>query len=336
MVNDAIQKAFENDLEIQSDLKATVVSAEKITDASVDAHPDLASYVGGLKLDCKLGQPASLQQIDSRVKDLHFKPDAQQLAWDSSYTLLGPDASTVDPNKPLDAFVYVSVLPDTGLRQFSEEEWTRFATNEQSKVMMAASLQSSLPRVTQIDPSVGSEQKTRALIAIILSLFAIAAYLWFRFGDLRYGVAGILTLAHDSAATLGVVSICVWLSHTQVGQALLIGDFKFNGTMVAAFLTLLGYSISDTIVVFDRIRENRHKAQLTAQTITNSINQTMSRTILTSVTTFLVVFVMYVFGGTALRGFNFAILFGIFIGTYSSIAISAPLLLVGLKSTKQK
>jgi SecD/SecF fusion protein len=335
VVNNAVQKAFANELETQKNLDPTIVSAEKITDVAVDAHPDLASHVGGLKLECKLKEPATLQQLGSRLNDLHFKPEAQQLTWDSAYVLLGPDASVVDPNKPLESFVYVSALPDTGLREFSEDEWARFVDNEQQKVKMATSVQSSLPRVTQIDPSIGSEQKTRALIAIILSLAAIAAYLWFRFGDLRYGIAGILTLVHDSAATLGVVSICVWLSQTQVGQALLIRDFKFNGTMIAAFLTLLGYSINDTIVVYDRIRENRHKAQLTAQTITNSINQTMSRTILTSVCTWIVVFVMYVFGGEGLRGFNFAILFGIFIGTYSSIAISAPLLLVGLKNPKQ-
>jgi SecD/SecF fusion protein len=335
VVNDAIQKAFANELETQRNLEPTIVSADKISEESVDTRPELASYVGGLKIECKLKQPASLQQIDSRLKDLHFKPEAQQLTWDSTYTLLGPNAGTVDPNKPVETFTYVSVLPETGLREFTPEEWTRFTTNEQDKVMTATSMQSSLPRVTQIDPSVGSEQKTRALIAIILSLIAIAAYLWFRFGDLRYGVAGILTLAHDSAATLGVVSLCTYIAASPVGQALLIGDFKINGTMIAAFLTLLGYSINDSIVVFDRIRENRHKAQLTAQTITNSINQTMSRTLLTSVCTLLVVFVMYVFGGVGLRGFNFAILFGICIGTYSSIAISAPLLLIGLKGGKQ-
>jgi SecD/SecF fusion protein len=336
VVNDAVQKAFANELQIQRNLGPAVASSEKITDASVDAHPDLASYVGGLELRVKLKEPATLQQIGSRLKDLTFKPDAAQLTWDSAYTLLGPDASVIDANKPVQSFVYVSVLPDTGLRQFSDDEWARFTANEESKVTLATSIESSLPRVTQIDPSIGSEQKTRALIAIILSLIAIAAYLWFRFGDLRFGVSGILTLAHDSAATIGVVSVCTWLAATPVGQAMLIGDFKFNGTMIAAFLTLLGYSINDSIVVFDRIRENRHKAQLTAQTITNSINQTMSRTILTSVCTWIVVFVMYVFGGPGLRGFNFAILFGIFIGTYSSIAISAPMLLVGLKNTKQQ
>ena len=222
VVDDAIQKAFANELQIQSDLEPTIVSADKITEESIDTHPELANYAGGLKVECKLKQPASLQQIDNRMKDLHFKPEAQDYTWDATYTLLGPNAGAVDPNKPVDSFTYVSVLPETGLREFSADEWNRFTANEQNKVMAAMSIKSSLPRVTQIDPSVGGEQKTRALIAIILSLIAIAAYLWFRFGDLRYGVAGILTLFHDSAVTVGVIASCAAIAATPIGQFLLI------------------------------------------------------------------------------------------------------------------
>jgi SecD/SecF fusion protein len=106
--------------------------------------------------------------------------------------------------------------------------------------------------------------------------------------------------------------------------------------MIAAFLTLLGYSINDTIVIYDRIRENRRKGVLTAQLINNSINETLSRTLLTSTTTLLVLIVMYIFGGKGLRGFNFAMLFGIIEGTYSSIAISAPILLLRFKISDKK
>jgi len=100
--------------------------------------------------------------------------------------------------------------------------------------------------------------------------------------------------------------------------------------MIAAFLTIIGYSLNDTIVVFDRIRENRGKQlTLTSKVISNSINQTLSRTLLTSLTTFMVVLVMYIWGGVGLRGFTFAMLIGIIVGTYSSIAIAAPILLIG-------
>jgi len=189
--------------------------------------------------------------------------------------------------------------------------------------------------VTQIDPSVGAEAKTRALIAIVLSLFAIVTYIWVRFGNARYGIAAITALLHDVCITLGAVTACTYIAATTIGEGLLIGDFKINLAMIAAFLTLIGYSLNDTIVVFDRIRENRKKAQLNPRIITDSINQTISRTLLTSFTTFIVVLIMYIFGGHGLRGFTFAIGFGIIIGTYSSIAIAAPVLLLGARGEKE-
>jgi SecD/SecF fusion protein len=169
------------------------------------------------------------------------------------------------------------------------------------------------------------------LIAIFLSLFAIVAYVWVRFGQARYGLAAIAALVHDVCITLGAVTACTYITGTTFGQMLLIGDFKINLAMIAAFLTIIGYSLNDTIVIFDRIRENRHKDRLKPQIINNSINQTLSRTLLTSFTTFIVVLIMYIFGGHALRGFTFAIGFGIIVGTYSSIAIAAPILLIGTK-----
>ncbi len=129
---------------------------------------------------------------------------------------------------------------------------------------------------------------------------------------------------------------CAFLATTTIGQKLLIGDFKIDMVMVGAFLTLLGYSINDTIIIYDRIRENRRKGTLTPQLINDSINATLSRTILTSMTVFLVVFIMYIFGGKGLRGFNFAMLFGVIEGTYSSIAISAPILLIRARVAANK
>ena len=170
----------------------------------------------------------------------------------------------------------------------------------------------------------------------MLSLSALLAYIWFRFGNLRYGLGAVLTLFHDTCATLGAVTVCTYIAATFIGQKLLIGDFKIDLAMIAAFLTLIGYSLNDTIVIYDRIRENRRKGTLTPQIINNSINETISRTILTAFTTLLVVLTMYIFGGTKLRGFNFALIFGLIIGTYSSVAISAPILLFGMKTKTQK
>jgi SecD/SecF fusion protein len=241
-----------------------------------------------------------------------------------------------EPNQPLNEWVYVSSHPEAGFRQFSDEEWSQFTTNEETKILAAAQLETSLPRVTQIDPSVGAEAKTRALIAIILSLFAIVAYVWIRFGNARYGVAAIVALVHDVSISLGAVTACTYIAGTPIGNALLVQDFKINLAMIAAFLTIIGYSLNDTIVVFDRIRENRKRSGLSTKIINDSINQTLSRTIMTSFTTFIVVITMYIFGGTGLRGFTFAIGLGIIIGTYSSIAIAAPILLLGKGKSKKK
>ena len=335
IVNNTILNAFANELQIQQNLLPEITSEEKITEELIDSFPELVDFLGGIRITCELKRGTTAEDIDSRFKALRFKPDTQNLNY-YPYQILDTTLNQMQPDKPVKTFVYLSAPPEAGLRELTENEWTQFVENETTKVTAAATLATSLPRVTQINPSVGAEQKTRALIAIVLSLFAIVTYVGFRFGDLKYGIAAIVALVHDVCITLGAVTACTYIAETTIGTSLLIGDFKINLAMIAAFLTLIGYSLNDTIVVFDRIRENRHKALLNPQIITNSINQTISRTLLTSFTTFIVVLIMYVFGGQGLRGFTFAIGLGIIVGTYSSIAIAAPILLLGTGSKNAK
>ena len=337
VVNNAILTAFSSQLEIQQDLKPRIVSTQKIAEDVIASYPELIDFLGGIKIECQIENAATAREITQRFGDLLFKPDMQDLVR-YPYQILDTNLSAMtDPNQTVRSFVYVSAEAEAGLRELDEDEWTQFVENEKKKVLAAGQLASSLPRVRQFDPSVGAEQKTRALIAIVLSLFAIVTYIWIRFGDLRYGLAAIAALVHDVCITLGAIAACTYIAGTSIGDFLLIGDFKINLAMIAAFLTLIGYSLNDTIVVFDRIRENRGKSRLlNPQVITNSINQTVSRTIMTSLTTFIVVLVMYIFGGPGLRGFTFAIGLGIIVGTYSSIAIAAPILLVGTKTKISK
>lgn len=337
IVNKAILKAFADQLEIQQNLQPKINSEEKISEELIDSYPELIDFLGGVKIACEIQKPTTAGELAQRFRDLLFKPDMQNIER-YPYEILDSNLNALnDPNQSLKSFVYVSANPEATFRELSDEERTRFVENERAKVLGATQLETSLPRVRQFDPSVGAEQKTRALIAIILSLFAIITYIWIRFGDFRYGIAAIVALVHDVCITLGAVTACVYIAGTSIGNILLIDDFKINLAMIAAFLTLIGYSLNDTIVVFDRIRENRGKArQLNPKTITDSINQTISRTIMTSFTTFVVVLIMYIFGGAGLRGFTFAIGFGIIIGTYSSIAIAAPILLIGIKKKAEK
>jgi len=331
IVNNTILNAFADELQIQQNLLPKITAEQKITEELIDSFPQLVDFLGGIRITCELEKAATAEDIDSRFKALRFKPDTQNLNY-YPYQILDTTLNQMQPDKPVNNFVYLSAPPEAGLRELTENEWTQFVENETTKVTAATTLETSLPRVTQINPSVGTEQKTRALIAIVLSLLAIVAYIGFRFGDLTYGIAAIVALVHDVCITLGAITACTYIAQTTIGASLLIGDFKINLAMIAAFLTLIGYSLNDTIVVFDRIRENRHKGLLNPQIITNSINQTISRTLLTSFTTFIVVLIMYVFGGQGLRGFTFAIGFGIIVGTYSSIAIAAPILLLGTGS----
>ena len=341
-VNDAILTAFADNLEIQQNLHPKIVSTEKITEKLVEKYPELADFIGGIKIECEIGKAATTAEIDQRLRDLRFKLDMRNLNW-YSYKMFIP-SSTADILVPAktdeieltSSFVYVSTEPDAGLREVTQDQWSSFVENETTKVLAATQIEASLPRVTQINPFVGEEAKTQAKLAIVLSLFAIIAYVWIRFGTARYGVAAIVALLHDVCITLGAVTACTYLATTPIGEKLLIGDFKINQVVIAAFLTLIGYSLNDTIVIFDRIRENRHKGKLSPQIVNDSINQTISRTILTSFTTFIVILIMYIFGGAGMRSFTFAIGFGIIIGTYSSVAIAAPILLLGVKKDKEK
>ncbi|MHC4640172.1 MAG: protein translocase subunit SecD [Planctomycetota bacterium] len=335
VVNNAILKAFEEELEIQRNLVPTITGEEKITEELIDSYPELGEFVGGIRITCAIERAATAEEINARLADLQYKPDMQHLNR-YQHKILSANATEMEPNKPVNSFMYLSIEPEASFRELSEDEWTKFSENERTKVLAATRLETSLPRVTQIDPSVGAEAKTRALIAIVLSLSAIVTYIWVRFGDVRYGLAAIAALVHDVCITLGAITVCTYIAGTAIGDILLIGDFKINLAIIAALLTIIGYSLNDTIVIFDRIRENRRKDQLNPQIITNSINQTISRTILTSFTTFIVVLIMYIFGGAGLRGFTFAIGFGVIVGTYSSIAIAAPILLLGAKTGSQQ
>ena len=334
-VNNAIIKAFGPDMKILQNLEPQITRVQQINEKLIESEPQLANFVGGIKITCTLGKPAGADEIAGRFQDLRYKPDMKNLPM-HSFKLFASDLTALPAAQPVNSFVYVSTNANFAFRQPNPDELNNYEQTEKTKITTAMQMAESLPRVTQISPSVGAEAKTRALLAIILSLLAMLIYIWFRFGNVRYGLGAVIPLFHDTCVTLGVVSACTYIASTNLGQSLLIGDFKINLAMIAAFLTLIGYSLSDTIVIYDRIRENRPKSGLTPQIISNSINETMSRTIITSMTVFIVVTIMYIFGGEVLRGFNFAMSFGVLFSTYSSIAISAPILLFGSQGKSQE
>ena len=182
--------------------------------------------------------------------------------------------------------------------------------------------------VSKFAKSVGGEMQNQAIIAMLISLGAIIIYVAFRFHRITFGIAAVAALVHDVLVVLGVVALASLASGGAFGSLFGLYDFKINLPMIAAFLTIVGYSLNDTIVVFDRIREVRGKnPNLTPEMINTSLNQTLSRTLLTSLTTFFVVAILYVFGGEGIHGFAFCLLVGVIVGTYSSIYVASPVLL---------
>jgi SecD/SecF fusion protein len=188
------------------------------------------------------------------------------------------------------------------------------------------------PSSNTIGGKVAGGTRVRGLYALVGSMILIAVYLWIRFQRVIYGLAAVLALVHDVLITVGFLAISAYVAPFL--GFLLVTPFKIGLTELAAILTLVGYSVNDTVVVFDRIREVRGKSpRLTPEMLNNSINQTLSRTILTSVTVFIVVAVLYVLGGPTIHAFSFALLVGVFTGTYSSVFVASPLLLVGRQQT---
>ncbi len=187
-----------------------------------------------------------------------------------------------------------------------------------------------LQQVKNFDASVAADTQKDALVALTLSVLVIMAYIWIRFGNLKYGTATVVAMLHDVLFTVAALGFAHLLANNWFGDLLRLDPFRINMTVVAGILTIMGYSMIDTIVVFDRIRENRGKyGHVSRQVINDAVNQTLSRTLLTAGTTIIMVAIMYFLGGEGIHGFTFVLLVGILVGTYSSVAIAAPILLLG-------
>lgn len=190
-----------------------------------------------------------------------------------------------------------------------------------------------------VGSKVAGDTKESAIAAIVMSLLGIVAYIWIRFQRVVFGLAAVVALIHDVLVTIGAIGFSYYVVQYVSGVAapLMINEFKISLPVVAAILTIIGYSLNDTIVVFDRIREVKGKSpEITTEIINSSINQTLSRTILTSLTTLIAVTILYFLGGPGIHPFSFALMVGVVVGTYSSIFVASPALLWMSKSRTEK
>jgi len=280
----------------------------------------LADFQGGVIFVVKdVKPPITREDLLDRIGDMRFQQDFTGQQNPTDVIALTPAGDNT-----FSSFA-ILVRPSDPAVSEDDAAWEDFAAKERTLVSQAIQRGEAMI-ATNFDAAIAGKTARLAVIAVVLSWLAIVIYLWFRFGSIRWGLAAVVCLIHDVIIVVGLVAASGWL-HEYVGF-LGVQSFKIDLAMIAAILTVIGYSVNDTIVVFDRIRENRGKlTTITPEVINRSINQTLARTLLTSITTLIVVVIMYIAGGAGIHPFSFALLVGVLFGTYSSVAVASPLLM---------
>lgn len=290
-------------------------------------NASVSGFVGGVAILLDgIEPPVTVETALKRIDTFRQKAEFEsQRARDVDVVGLTP----VVPGDPTAGYTAITVVvsdPNFASRSVDLEQWDReLAMTEWRLVSNALDTGSSLQEVNSFSPAIASTLAANAIVAVILSLIGVLVYIWLRFGSLRYSAGAILALTHDVTICLGALALTQYLSGTRVASWLMLTEFRIDLNVIAALLTIIGYSLNDTIVVLDRIRENRGKRPFATPEIVNkSINQTFSRTVMTSGTTIATALILYVFGGPGIQPFAFTFLVGLFVGTYSSIAIASP------------
>ncbi len=293
-------------------------------------------YVGGVAVVLRnIEPPISIDEAERRIARMRSQPDFS-MAGGRESRVIGVDLAA-DGERGFRSLVIVVSDPNVSYLRSGFEIWNRqLAEVEWRLASEAFSSPPSLEQIASFSPAVARTLAAAAQVAVVVSLLGILMYIWIRFGSLRYSAAAIVALVHDVCIALGVLALTAFIARTALGNLLLIDEFRIDLGVVAALLTIIGYSLNDTIVILDRIRENRGKMPLpTAETVNRSINQTISRTVLTSTTTIMAVLIMYFAGGSGIRVFAFTLLIGLVVGTYSSVAIAAPLVFSHRQPTRR-
>jgi preprotein translocase subunit SecF len=251
-------------------------------------------FQGGVVITIRTEQPANLDQLRTTIDGLGLgNAELQEYGSPNDVLIRLPLQQGGDPEKAQqDAVAKVKAALGPGVDYRSIEA---------------------------VGPKVSGELAHQSIIAVLVAMFGVLIYIWFRF-EWQFAVGAIVCLFHDILLTIGLFCLI---------------DIEFNLSIIAALLTIVGYSLNDTVVVFDRIREymRKYKQMPLADLIDVSTNSVLPRTILTSLTTLIALFALYIFGGEVIRGFNFAMIWGVFVGTYSSIFIASPILiLLGARS----
>ncbi|MBS0202508.1 MAG: protein translocase subunit SecD [Planctomycetes bacterium] len=323
VVADNINNAFEDP---SFALRRVTLDEYTVGDVTDKLTSDQSRFVGGrqasLKFTGSMSEATVVDYLSKQLADL--KVGNAQPKYDGVQLLLSARGTKAAEEKTLGKaspkFTEFSVL-------VAKEVENKDLDGALQQIQATLAKQPLFEEVNAFDTSVANETKTSALLAITASLIMIIIYIWFRFEKVYFGFAAVAALAHDVLVTLGCIALGAYLSKTPIGAFLMLEDFKINMPQIACLLTIVGYSLNDTIVIFDRIREIKGKSpRITYDMINLSVNQTLSRTILTALTVFIVVVVLYLLGGEGIHGFAFSMIIGVLTGAYSTIYIANPVL----------
>lgn len=291
-----------------------------------EVRNDVAEYVGGVAIVLdKVTPPQTAEEIRERLGITRQKDDFTDIVGRKlDIIILAGSPEAIE--------TAVIVVNDPTIDYFANAEvWqSEVAQREWELVSAALANSSDQLSVQSFSPAIAENFRATAFAAVMLSLMLILIYIWVRFGSVRYSAAAIVALTHDVLVVIGLIAFAEILyeheTFAPITRALMIEPFKIDLNLVAAILTLIGYSLNDTIVIMDRIRENRGKLPYASKKVINkSINETISRTLITSGTTLLAILLLYIDGGPGVHAFSYALLVGVLVGTYSSIAVAAPL-----------
>ncbi|MEO1278307.1 MAG: protein translocase subunit SecD [Planctomycetota bacterium] len=290
---------------------------------------DVGDYVGGLAVVIEDLTPGQT------IADLEDRVDLLRSQADFSSTLGRPREMRVlerydDADRSVKSAVLLVNDPMTTYFGDRDRWWQDVGQLEWTLVRNSLSTSTTLASVNNFSPAIAEEFRGRAIFAVIISFVLITIYIWVRFGSVRYSLVALVALAHDVSIALGMIALAEIVyefpAGADVASLFKVLPFRIDLNTVAALLTIIGYSLNDTIIIMDRIRENRGRLPYANKRVVNlSVNQTLSRTVITSGTTLFAVLVLYLFGGEGLRPFAYVLLIGMVVGTYSSVAVAAPL-----------
>ena len=289
-----------------------------------DVKNDVSQYIGGaIVLLSDIHPPVSEQAMRDRIDYIR-----NQGAYITATSRRHMELVVIDGTSS-DVKTAAIVVKDPQVNALYDiDQWkVTLAKSEWQIVEDGLAQPTTLAGVQSFSPEIAATFRGKAIVSVLLSFLLITLYIWARFGSIRFSAAAVFPLVHDVITAVGLIALAeILYDHVPGAAALGIKPFKIDLGLIAAILTIIGYSLNDTIVILDRIRENRGKlAYASREVINRSVNETFSRSVITSGTTLVALCVMFVIGGEGIASFTYALICGIVVGTYSSIAVAAPL-----------